>query len=146
MHAKENPKLLLLTAFPFFRGRHSESLFSILKENPKQQPKNGLKKAKFRGTRTNRNVLAFKAVCFFASGMKIGLGSTLLRLGFLPSEADAPASIENVLLPAFQNERFQKRARCRPRWDSNPQSPAPEADALSIRPLGHCVTKRISGF
>lgn len=25
----------------------------------------------------------------------------------------------------------------RPRWDSNPQSPAPEADALSIRPLGH---------
>src|SRR4029434_280984 len=26
-----------------------------------------------------------------------------------------------------------------PRWDSNPQSPAPEADALSIRPLGHHV-------
>lgn len=25
----------------------------------------------------------------------------------------------------------------RPRWDSNPQSPAPEADALSIRPLGY---------
>ena len=24
----------------------------------------------------------------------------------------------------------------RPRWDLNPQSPAPEADALSIRPLG----------
>ncbi len=26
--------------------------------------------------------------------------------------------------------------RHRPRWDLNPQSPAPEADALSIRPLG----------
>lgn len=30
-----------------------------------------------------------------------------------------------------------KTNHTRPRWDSNPQSPAPEADALSIRPLGH---------
>ena len=30
------------------------------------------------------------------------------------------------------NETPQRR----PRWDLNPQSPAPEADALSIRPLG----------
>lgn len=30
-----------------------------------------------------------------------------------------------------------KWSSVRPRWDSNPQSPAPEADALSIRPLGH---------
>lgn len=30
-----------------------------------------------------------------------------------------------------------KQTTVRPRWDSNPQSPAPEADALSIRPLGH---------
>ena len=27
----------------------------------------------------------------------------------------------------------------RPRWDSNQQSPAPEASALSIRPRGHPV-------
>ena len=31
----------------------------------------------------------------------------------------------------------------RPRWDLNPQSPAPEADALSIRPLG-LVTNLLS--
>ncbi len=34
--------------------------------------------------------------------------------------------------------------KIRPWWDSNPQSPAPEADALSIRPQGltvHAVKK-----
>ena len=30
----------------------------------------------------------------------------------------------------------EKKNRIRPWWDSNPQSPAPEADALSIRPQG----------
>merc|ERR1712121_210204 len=33
----------------------------------------------------------------------------------------------------------RKKRQCHPRWDSNPQSSAPETDALSIWPLGqHC--------
>jgi hypothetical protein len=36
-----------------------------------------------------------------------------------------------------KSERWQKIAR--PRWDSNPQSPAPEASALSIRPRGQAA-------
>ena len=37
---------------------------------------------------------------------------------------------------APDNLRSQKRAKPYPRWDSNPQSSAPETDALSIWPLG----------
>ena len=31
----------------------------------------------------------------------------------------------------------------RPWWDSNPQSPAPEADALSIRPQGQAIVPHV---
>ena len=31
----------------------------------------------------------------------------------------------------------KKKSMMHPRWDSNPQSSAPETDALSIWPLGH---------
>ena len=43
----------------------------------------------------------------------------------------------------FQKKKIMKKKKWRrekkknrPWWDSNPQSPAPEADALSIRPQG----------
>ncbi|KAI2661739.1 Forkhead-associated domain-containing protein 1 [Labeo rohita] len=42
---------------------------------------------------------------------------------------------QNELL-ARQREIESLKKTPRPRWDLNPQSPAPEADALSIRPLG----------
>ncbi len=35
-----------------------------------------------------------------------------------------------------KNIRGKGKKKKRPWWDSNPQSPAPEADALSIRPQG----------
>lgn len=47
------------------------------------------------------------------------------------------AARESRESPARNVRRRYKTTAVRPRWDSNPQSPAPEADALSIRPLGH---------
>ena len=44
---------------------------------------------------------------------------------------------QNLLLCPSLPFSPPKLISVRPRWDSNPQSPAPEADALSIRPLGH---------
>lgn len=46
-------------------------------------------------------------------------------------------TFQNLLLCSSLLFSPPKLISVRPRWDSNPQSPAPEADALSIRPLGH---------
>ena len=65
---------------------------------------------------------------------------------FLICKSDSPRDrCRESEITTFQNllscssPRFSppKLIFLRPRWDSNPQSPAPEADALSIRPLGH---------
>merc|ERR1712079_174167 len=39
-------------------------------------------------------------------------------------------------LDSGANKKKQKKRGVHPRWDSNPQSSAPETDALSIWPLG----------
>lgn len=38
-------------------------------------------------------------------------------------------------------KKNKRGLKIRPWWDSNPQSPAPEADALSIRPQGLTPTR-----
>ena len=38
-----------------------------------------------------------------------------------------------------KKEKETGKDKIRPWWDSNPQSPAPEADALSIRPQGQAL-------
>lgn len=52
-------------------------------------------------------------------------------------QTEPAAARESRESPARNVRRRYKTTAVRPRWDSNPQSPAPEADALSIRPLGH---------
>ncbi len=42
----------------------------------------------------------------------------------------------NELGERNEEEKRKEKKQKRPWWDSNPQSPAPEADALSIRPQG----------
>ena len=44
--------------------------------------------------------------------------------------------IANVFYFRALDKKFSNERKKRPWWDSNPQSPAPEADALSIRPQG----------
>ena len=46
-----------------------------------------------------------------------------------------------VVIILYKRVREPKEGLGRPWWDSNPQSPAPEADALSIRPQGRTYAR-----
>ena len=56
-------------------------------------------------------------------------------MGF-PRAGSNPAHSEYIFVLKSIYDGIQKEAKIkiRPWWDLNPQSPAPEADALSIRP------------
>ena len=57
-------------------------------------------------------------------------------------------SLQGYLFCLHKNSLREQKQKIHPRWDSNPQSSAPETDALSIWPQGHdlCKTVRRPGI